>query len=235
MAKEILSDERWGVLDPLLPAPPPRPKGGRRRIPNRAPLTGLLSVLKSGLPWELLPQERGCGSGLTCGRRLAEWQAPGVWQRLHHQLLDCLGEADQIGWERAAMAAARVPAPRGARRPGRLPRIAAKRARSAMCWSTGRGSRGLSRARGPTSRISSCWNRRSLPLSPASGRSGGPASGPLSCLPIRPTMRRRSARPCGGGASRPGLRGGGWNRPRDWGVIGGWSNGRMPGSTAFVA
>jgi transposase len=78
------------VLEPALPAPPPRPTGGRRRIPNRATLTGILFVLKSGIPWELLPQEMGCGSGMTCWRRLAEWHAQGVWQHLHHKLLDCL-------------------------------------------------------------------------------------------------------------------------------------------------
>jgi transposase len=91
MAKEILSDELWALLEPLLPAPPPRPKGGGRRLPNRATLTGILFVLKSGMPWEMLPQERGCGSGMTCWRRLAEWHAQGVCHHLHRQLLDCLG------------------------------------------------------------------------------------------------------------------------------------------------
>jgi transposase len=138
MAKEILSDELWAVLEPALPAPPRRPKGGRRRIPNRATLTGVLFVLKSGMPWELLPQEIGCGSGMTCWRRLAEWQAQGGWRRIPQKLLDCLGEADQSDWTRAAIDSAIVPAPRGAKKPGRIRRPAAKRARSAMLWSTGK-------------------------------------------------------------------------------------------------
>ena len=152
MGKEILSDELWGVLGPLFPDPPARPKGGRCRIPNRATLTGVLFVLKSGIPWEMLPQEMGCGSGMTCWRRLREWQALGVWQALHHHLLDCLGEADQIDWTRASLDSATVPAPGGAQRPGRIRRIAANRARSAMCWSIGRGFPWPLPSRGPTSR-----------------------------------------------------------------------------------
>jgi transposase len=138
MAKEILSDELWAVLEPLLPPPPPRPKGGRKRLANRATLTGILFVLKSGIPWELLPQEMGCGSGMTCWRRLRDWHAQGVWRAIHQRLLDCLGEADQIDWSRAALDAAIVPAPGGAKTLGRIPRTAANRARSAMWWSIGK-------------------------------------------------------------------------------------------------
>ena len=70
MAKELVSDELWAVIEPLLPPDPPRPKGGRRRLPNRQVLTGILFVLRTGIPWEMLPQEMGCGSGMTCWRRL---------------------------------------------------------------------------------------------------------------------------------------------------------------------
>jgi transposase len=153
MAKEILSDELWGVIESLVPAPPPRPKGGRRRIPNQAVLTGILFVLRSGSPGELLPQELGCGSGMSCWGRLQEWQGAGVWQKLHPKLLDCLGEADQIDWTRAAIDSAPVPAPRGAQKLGPIRRIAANRARSAMWWSIGRGFRWPSPSRGPMSRM----------------------------------------------------------------------------------
>jgi transposase len=152
MAKEILSDELWGALEPWLPEPPPRPRGGRCRIANRAVLTGILFVLKSGIPWEMLPRELGCGSGMTCWRRLRDWHAQGVWRRLHQELLDCLGEADQIDWTRASLDSATVPAPGGAKPPGPTRRTAAKRARSAILWSTGAASRWPSPSRGPTSR-----------------------------------------------------------------------------------
>jgi transposase len=141
MAKELVSDELWEIVEPLLPEEPPKPKGGRPRLDDRAALTGILFVLKSGIPWEMLPQEMGCGSGVTCWRRLKEWQEAGVWERLLSVLLDRLGGDDQIEWERASLDSAIIPAKRGAQRPERIRRIRANRARSATLWSTGEASR----------------------------------------------------------------------------------------------
>ena len=143
MAKELVTDELWEVVEPLLPEEPPKPKGGRPRLDDRAALTGILFVLKSGIPWEMLPQEMGCGSGMTCWRRLKEWNEAGVWEELHHELLDRLGKADEIDWQRASLDSASVPAPGGAREPARIRRIKERRARSAMLWST----EGASRSR----------------------------------------------------------------------------------------
>src|SRR5919199_1777585 len=137
--KQLVSEELWATVEPLLPPEPPKPKGGRPRIPTRACLTGILFVLKTGLPWEYLPAELGWGSGMTCWRRLRDWQTAGVWHRLHLALLARLGEADRIDWSRASVDSASVPAEGGAARPKksvRIPRIAANRARSAMLWST---------------------------------------------------------------------------------------------------
>lgn len=117
MAKELVSDELWEIIEPLLPKEPPKPKGGRPRVDDRAALTGIIFVLKSGIPWEMLPQEMGCGSGVTCWRRLEEWQEAGVWERLHRVLLNRLGEADQIEWERASLDSASVPAKKGVEKP----------------------------------------------------------------------------------------------------------------------
>jgi transposase len=89
------------------------PEGGRPRIDDRAALTGIIFVLKSAIPWEMLPKEMGCGSGMSCWRRLKEWQEAGVWVELHRILLDRLGEADQIEWERASLDSASIPAKRG--------------------------------------------------------------------------------------------------------------------------
>src|SRR4028118_1725052 len=77
MSKPLLPDELWAVVEPLLPPEPPKPKGGRPRVPDRAALTGILFVLRSGTPWELLPREIGGGSGMTCWRRLRNWQGVG--------------------------------------------------------------------------------------------------------------------------------------------------------------
>jgi len=139
MAKPIVTDELWGLVDPLIPPEPPKPQGGRPRISNRAVLTGILFVLMSGIPWEMLPQELGCGCGMTCWRRLKEWHEAGVWKQLFHVLLDHLGAAGQIDWSRASMDAGSVPAPGGALRPGRIRPIGASRARNATSSSIGRG------------------------------------------------------------------------------------------------
>ncbi len=141
MAKPLVTDELWEVIEPLLPPEPPKPKGGRPRVDDRAALTGILFVLKTGIPWEMLPQEMGSGSGMTCWRRLKEWHEAGVWGRLHRTMLDRLGEADEIDWERASLDSASVPAPGGAKRPARIRRIRANRARSATLWSTEKASR----------------------------------------------------------------------------------------------
>lgn len=103
MARSLVTDELWELIEPLLPPDPPRRYRfpGRKRVPNRACLTGILFVLKTGIPWEDLPQEMGCGSGMTCWRRLHEWQEAGVWKELHAVLLDHLRAADRIDWSRA--------------------------------------------------------------------------------------------------------------------------------------
>ena len=141
MSKPLVSDELWAIVAPLLPPEPPKPKGGRPRVSDRAALAGIIFVLKSGIPWEMLPQEMGCGSGMTCWRRLRDWQDAGVWDALHHTLLDRLGEAGQIDWSRASLDSASIPAKRGAISSARTRRIAANRARNAMLWSSAGASR----------------------------------------------------------------------------------------------
>jgi transposase len=143
MAKPLVSDDLWAIVAPLLPTEPPNPRGGRPRVPDRACLAGIIFVLKAGIPWEMLPPELGCGSGVTCWRRLRDWQAAGVWERLHHVLLDRLGEAGRIDWSRASLDAARIPAKKGAMASARTRRIAANRARNALLWSIAPASRSL--------------------------------------------------------------------------------------------
>ena len=141
MGRELVSDELWEAIEALLPDEPPKPKGGRPRVPDRAALAGIVFVLRTGCPWRLLPKELGCGSGSTCWRRLRDWQEAGVWRELHRVFLDRLGEADRIDWERASLDSASVPTKRGASGPARTRRIRANRARSAMFWQTGVASR----------------------------------------------------------------------------------------------
>jgi transposase len=135
MAKELVTDELWDTIEPLLPPEPPKPQGGRPRIDNRAALRGIVFVLKSAIPWQMLPQEMGCGSGMTCWRRLKEWQEAGVWEKLHRVLLERLG-AEQIEWERASLDSASIPAKRGVQKPQRIRQIKQRRAPSATLFRT---------------------------------------------------------------------------------------------------
>ncbi len=103
MAK-LLPDDLWAIIEPLLPAvPAPSAKGGRPPIPHRAARTGILFVLKTGLPWEDLPAEMGCGSGMSCWRRLPAWQADGTWTKIHAALLERLHGAGKLDWSKCAI------------------------------------------------------------------------------------------------------------------------------------
>lgn len=128
MAQPLLTDELWALVAPLLPVPVRSPKGGRPPIGNREALTGILFVLKTGIPWEDLPQEMGCGCGMSCWRRLRNWQAAGVWKRLHHLLLAKLRGAGRLDWSRALIDSATVKAPLGGENAARTRRIAASAA-----------------------------------------------------------------------------------------------------------
>lgn len=128
MAKSLVSDELWELIEPLLPPEKPKPNGGRPPVPNRQALIGILFVLRSGVPWEMLPQEMGCGCGMTCWRRLAEWHAAGVWEKLREVLLARLQEVEAIDWSRAIVDSASVRAVLGGPKPAPIPPIEPKRA-----------------------------------------------------------------------------------------------------------
>ena len=133
MAKQIVTDELWEIVEPLIPKAERRRRfPGRKRIPDRRVLTGILFVLKTGIPWDDLPQGMGCGSGVTCWRRLAEWQQQGVWQRLHEVLLAKLNAAGEIDWQRAAIDSSHLRAFGGARAPARARSTAESRAPSTI-------------------------------------------------------------------------------------------------------
>jgi transposase len=120
MARPLVSDELCELIEPLIPEVQRRFRyPGRKRLDDRKVLTGILFVLRTGVPWEYLPPEMGCGSGMTCWRRLREWQEAGAWQRLHQSLLARLNGAELIDWSRAAIDSSHVRAFGGATRPAR--------------------------------------------------------------------------------------------------------------------
>ena len=143
MAQVLLDDALWARLEPLLPKRRSRHRryAGRKPIPDRAILTGILFVLRSGIPWRMLPPQMGCGSGVTCWRRLVKWQRAGVWKRLHGVLLDELRRRGQLDLARAVVDSSSLRALRGGKKLDRTLPIAARPGRNIMFSPTGTGFR----------------------------------------------------------------------------------------------
>lgn len=145
VAREILPDALWSLVEPLIPVDPPRPRGGRPRVAARDALRGILFVLRTGIQWRELPLEMGCGSGVTCWRRLRDWQAAGVWDRLFAVVLAELHARGRVDWHRAVLDSSQVQAKRGVKRRARTRRTEGDPAPSTTSWST----RGASRSARP--------------------------------------------------------------------------------------
>lgn len=143
----IVSDELWELVESLLPQRERRFRyPGRKRLPDREALQGILFVLHTGIAWTHLPQELGFGSGVTCWRRLDEWQRAGVWERLHELLLARLRAAGELEWSRAVVDSSQIHAKKGAPQRARARSTEAVRAPSTTSWSTRAGSRSHGRS-----------------------------------------------------------------------------------------
>ena len=127
MAKLLVSDALWELVEPLLPKHTRSPKGGQPPVSDRVCLTGILFVLKTGIPWEDFPHEMGC-SGMTLWNRLHDWQKAGVWQKLHELLLAKLRGADRIDFSRVIVDSSSIRAVHGGKKRGQTRRIDAKKA-----------------------------------------------------------------------------------------------------------
>lgn len=128
-SSRLLDDELWARIEPLLPKPR-RGRMGRPPISNRAALTGILFVLRSGIPWQMLPKEMGCGSGSSCWRRLVRWQRAGVWRRLQEVLLAELRRRGRLDLRWAVVDSSSVRALRGGKKLDRTQPIAVRKARN---------------------------------------------------------------------------------------------------------
>ena len=130
-----VSDGLWERIEPLLPKKPRRfGYPGRKPFDDRLALQGILFVLHTGIAWRHLPAELGFGSGVTCWRRLDEWQRAGVWGRLHALLLSRLRAAGEIEWARAVVDSSQVQAKKGAPKRARARSTAAVPVPSTISW-----------------------------------------------------------------------------------------------------
>ena len=118
MSKPLIDDALWAIIEPLIPVKPRRFRfPGRKRLDNRRALTGIVFVLKTGIGWEDLPQEMDCGSGMTCWRRLRDWEEQGVWLAIWRAFLGELNERQQLKWSESFMDGSFAPAKKGALSP----------------------------------------------------------------------------------------------------------------------
>ena len=139
----------------------------------------------------MLPQELGCGSGMTCWRRLRDWQLAGVWGLIHFALLDWLARDDQIDWSRAVVDSCSIRAVYGGDQTGPNPTDRAKRGSKRHLICDGRGVPlavrlpvriGTTRRKSPR-----WWTRFPHCTAPADDR----GNGLTACSGIGATTRRR--------------------------------------------
>ena len=151
MAKPLLPEDLWELIRPLLPRPRPRRFRfpGRKPVDDRTCLAGILFVLKTGIGWEDFPREMGC-CGMTLWNRLREWQAAGVWQRVHELLLAKLRDADRVDFGRVVVDSSSVRAVHGGKKPARA-RWTGRSAGASTTWRLTRAAcPSPARSRGPT-------------------------------------------------------------------------------------
>ena len=234
----LVPDALWEAIEPLLPHEPPKPKGGRPRLSDRAALAGIVFVLRTGCPWRLLPNELGCGSGTTCWRRLRDWQEAGVWQRLHERLLNWLGDDAAVDWSRASVDSLSVRAKRGASRLGRILRTGASSAQSTTSWWIGRASRWPSVSRRPTPTMRRSCSHWLMPSRPSSGRvgdRGDRADDRPNSTPTRPMTPRTCDVRCALAALPHESPGEALTLASGSDDTDGWSSARSPGCSAVAA
>jgi len=133
MAKELLPAGVWEEIEPLLPPVRPRTGPGRPPADNRKALQGIIFVLKTGIPWQMLPTEVFGVSGSSCWRKFHEWTVLGIWPQLHQRLLNRLGKLGGVDLDRVVVDAQSVRALKGARIADPTLPIAVNAGANAMC------------------------------------------------------------------------------------------------------
>jgi transposase len=158
----------------------------------------------------MLPQELGCGSGMSCWRRLRDWQLAGVWDLIHFAALDWLARYGCIGWSKAIVDSCSIRAVYGGDQTGPNPTDRAKRGskRHVIC-----DRRGVPLAvRLTTANRNDSQEALAFAdaIRPLHGERGRPRQRPDWVLGIAATMPRRFGVGCERGISCRRLPGGRW-------------------------
>jgi len=132
MAAELLPEELWDEIEPLLP-PPSRAATGRPPVDNKNALRGIIFVLRFGVPWQAVPTDAFGVSGSSCWRRFREWTEAGIWPEVHRRLLDRLGRLGGVDLEHVVVDSQSVRAVKGGITPVRTRRTGRRRAANATC------------------------------------------------------------------------------------------------------
>jgi transposase len=125
MPEAILPEGLGQRVEPLLSKPKLKcrriPFAGRKPTEPRRVMAGILFVLKTGIPWKLLPATSDFPSGHTCRRKLVEWHRAGVWQKLLQNVLNELQQKRRLDWRRAIADSSSVRASHGGEKTGPNP------------------------------------------------------------------------------------------------------------------
>jgi transposase len=231
LVDDLVPDQLWALVEPLLPAPPRPPYGGRHRtISDR-------NCSPRSCSWPAPPprggccppaRELGCGSPTTCWRRLTEWAKAGVFDALHLEVLDRLGEQGRLDWSRASVDTMSVRARPGGAMWAQIPSIVASQGASSSWSATVVGCRWRP-SPPPTSTAPPCSRRSSTTSHRSVRRRAVGAPDRARSTPTGHTTAARTGRTCGVVGSDRESPGAGWSRRCGLGATAGGSSGRWRG------
>lgn len=122
-----VSDDLWGIVEPLVPARERKPKmkykrkagGGRKPLEPRRVFEGIVFVLRTGIQWKALPKEYGASSSVH--KYFQEWEAAGMFKALWERGVKLYDQQRGVKWRWQAIDGAKFKAPMGDDDVGRNP------------------------------------------------------------------------------------------------------------------